>query len=346
VFRASVAVLSDAHLGERNSWLEKQAVQDGVISALNARPTVGTLVLLGDTLDLNLGPLVTGVEGRLRDSGRRPGLRSFLREVCSRTAIGGIVYVVGNHDYAVWDWEATQRNALTPLSRGESLHGAVVMSDTFPDPFLAGLLPDAKRHMLSLAFPHYLATIGTHRVVMTHGHHLDRVQTEGIALTDLPKASDPQVFLRNLTIASAQYQTFAHALSIRRRTRAELHRLYWGLAPIYDFLVSAYKASRGLRKHAPSAAVLRAVDVYVHCVAAEPSASAFVFGHTHVPGKWMTKGDANRGWRPVCVYNSGSFVPPRGMDSSLLLLGLEGEQLVGDLVGFTSAGAEKTLPLC
>ena len=338
---SAVAVISDAHLGEKNSWMERDRVQSAVVAAIAHRTSTRTLVLLGDTLDLNFGTLTTAIEGRLEGSGRRPGFRALLDAVCKGTAVDSVVYVPGNHDYMIWDWEAQQRNVLSQLARGNQLCGSLLTSGEFGDPFLAGLVPAGRPVSFTLAYPHYVAGIGEHKVVMTHGHHFERVQCGGVALADIARETDRERFLRKMAIAMAQYQTFAHMLAMRRHSRQDIHRWYWALTRPIDAISDLINAVRGMRGHLPSRGTFEAINLYLRFLAAETKASALVYGHSHRPGGWLP------GKHPVSVpvYNCGSFVPPRSADASMLFLG-PGEKGLGvELVSFSASGGESSVSL-
>ena len=337
-----VAVMSDTHFGDSDSWMERQAIQDAVTLSLAARPSIGTLVLLGDTLDLNFAPWKTAVDGRWHgaERPRDPGLRAFLHAACTSTKVDRIVYVPGNHDYSVWDLEATNRNTLDALRAGEELPFRPMWCDRLDDSFLTGLIPEDQRGNVELTvpFPHCVAVVGGHRVVLTHGHWFDRMQTAGVALSELDAPSGPeaQAYLRELVIASAQYQTFARGIAIRRASRAGLHGLYKFAAGIWDFLHARFERKHGLRGKRPNKDILRAISAYLRCVAIGTPASALVFGHTHTPGAWEVETDGQR----LPVYNSGSFLPREGEKATMLVLRPDEGELGVDLVGFTESGEE------
>ncbi len=339
---SAVVVLSDAHLGDTKSWLHLPEVQGAVISSIKGRPEVDTLVLLGDTLDLNFGTLTVAVEGK-RDgsshSRRGPGFRALMDGICGRTQVEKIVYVAGNHDYMVWEWEARRRNALRELAEGKRLSGEVMTRGKMADHFLAGVLPKDRRSCFSVEFPDHTVEVDNHRVVLTHGHYFARIQTGLICFKGLAKCHDRARFMRDLAIASAQYQALAHASAIRRRTRRGIHRLYLPLA-------RAAEGWRSLRGRAPSKQTLRDINTFIHCVAEDAHASAFVFGHTHVPGEWRTPDDGARNWRSTPVLNCGSFAPPRRFPASMLLLSAEGEELAADLISITRDGTSSAERIC
>ena len=335
---ASVAVLSDAHLGDPNSRLEQAAMQSAVVATLQAREAA-TLVLLGDTLDLDFGTLVTGVEGRLHGDGRLTGLRALLNAICAKTQVQEIVYVPGNHDYAIWNWEATWRNALEPLARGATLTGGVQACGVVEKPFLAGLLPESERGRFTLVYPDYHVKVAGRDILLTHGHYLDRKQTEGIALTDILKKdcdADRQEFREDVFKASAQYQDVAHALAVGRAWRVDSHRVYGVVTHALDEVCRIYDWLTNMRGKPLAPEDLPAIACYLKYFAAPPVASAFVYGHTHVPGRWDTPNGAS-GVPSTPVYNSGSFIPPDDLNSSMLFLSEEKGALAVDLVGFPKA---------
>ena len=335
----SVAVLSDAHLGDEKSWLERAAVQQAVTEQLACRCPGGTLVLLGDTLDLNFGTLTEAIEGDAKASPPRLGLRSLLASICSNADLARIIYVPGNHDYPIWDWEARQRNVLTPLSHGQALGGGILSRDVFDDSFLAGARPPGSRVRFSMAFPDVTVHMEAHRLLLTHGHHLDQVQTGGVPLRKVVTQRCPKRFLDRLEKASAQYQTFAYALAIRRSTRKQIHRWYFRITGVLDWLRDSYLRARSLRHNPISSGLLRTIQAYAWYVAEDPAPSAFVFGHTHMPGRGKTRPWRGRRWPVFHVFNSGSFVPPRKREASMLVVSLaDSGDLVVEQLNFTKAG--------
>ena len=342
----SLAVLSDCHLGDERSWLELAAVQQAVTQELASRCRGGTLVLLGDTLDLNFGTLTEAIEGDAKGSPPRLGLRSLLASICSNADPARIVYVPGNHDYPIWDWEARQRNVLTPLSHGQALCGGILSRDVFDDSFLAGVMPAGSQVRFSVAFPDVAVRMGAHRLLLTHGHHLDQVQTGGVPLRKVLKQRCPKRFLDRLDKASAQYQTFAYALAIRRSTRKQIHRWYFRITSVWDWLHDSYLRARSLRYNPISSGLLRTIQAYAWYVAADPAPSAFVFGHTHMPGGERTRPWRGRRWPVFHVFNSGSFVPPRKREASMLVLSVaDSGALVVDQLSFTKTGQVTVLRL-
>jgi hypothetical protein len=160
-----------------------------------------------------------------------------------------------------------------------------------------------------------------------------------------PTAADPQAFLRDMAIAMAQYQGFVHTLAIRRHSRRQVHRWYWGLTRSFDCVSDLIKTIRGMRGHAPSSKTLNMIDLYLRFLAPDTKAAAFVYGHSHRPGKWLTPGDPRKGGRRVPVYNCGSFVPPRGMEASMLLLAPGQDGPVVDLISLSASGTETSVRL-
>lgn len=329
----SILVLSDAHLGDRHSWLHSPKVQDGVISAIEADESVDTLVFLGDTLDLNYGTMTAAIEGICDDAypGYRPGWRALLEGICARTKVEKIVYVPGNHDYMMWEWQARRQNTLTPLGKGQLLGGEVMSRGVLPDHFLRGVLPEGCQGRLLVRYPDYTAQVGGHRVVLAHGHHLDKRQTEGIALREVADGEDPERFRRRLELAVAQYQAFAHLISIRRASRRLVRRVL-GKVGAWLAILSSF------RGHKPSTETLSNIRIYLQYLAEVPDASAFVFGHTHEPGGWNRRGAPGRFESCPPVYNCGSFVPPRRERASMLLLSPSGDGPTVDLIRFERSG--------
>ncbi len=329
----SILVLSDAHLGDQKSWLHSPKVQDGVIAAVEAEESADTLIFLGDTLDLNYGSMTKAIEGICDDSypAYRPGWRALLEGICARTRVEKVVYVPGNHDYMMWEWQARRQNTLTPLAEGQLLSGGVMRKGVLPNHFLLGVLPEGCRDRLLVCYPDYTVQVGEHSVVLTHGHHLDKRQTELIPLSDVAGSGNTEAFLRRLEIAVAQYQAFAHLISIRRASRRWIHRVLGRIGAFWDVL-------RGLRGHTPSEKTLHTIHIYLRYMAEVPDAAAFVFGHTHKPGGWNGRGAPGRFESCPPVYNCGSFVPPRGERASMLLLSPGGADPTVDLIRFDRSG--------
>jgi predicted phosphodiesterase len=332
---SSVAVLSDAHLGEPHSLLELTTFQEAVVRAVGERAG-RTLVLLGDTLDLDFGTLVTGIEGRHRHPDRA-GLRALLGALCQRTGISKILYVPGNHDFAVWEWEAMWRHTLQPLHDGRRIDGSVLREGCLGDTFLTGLLPGGPGPELTVSFPHCIVTVGGADIVCTHGHYLDAWQCGGVSLLELNRLPESarDEFLDKLFKASAQYQTVVEAMAIRRSWRTQSHRIYSALTAPLDWLNAWWGSLRGLRGKPLSSKQAPMIEAYLRYVARGTTASAFIFGHTHVPG---------RGEAPIPIYNSGSFVPPRGYQSSMLFLYPAAEGAEAEMVWFDANGTVRSEP--
>ena len=337
---SSVAVLSDGHLGDRDSWLETEVVQHALVSYLARHPSVTSLVLLGDTLDLNFGTLKTAIDGRYLDrSSRRPGFRALLGAICSETRIGSIVYVPGNHDYAIWDWEARQRHVLAALARGEELPHRPMCRGCLEDSFLAGLVPAGRQVRFSVTFPDHVRGVGDHWIVLTHGHWLEKVQTGGVVLADVASADCTQAFLEHLAVASAQYQAFASALAIRRRTRVGLHKVYKAITSAWDCVCICYEAMRRMRGKAPSAAALRVIDVYLRYVVRDALASGL--GPRPSTPRLRPSSSAT----PMCPASGRLQVPPRGETASMLILSPAEYGVAADLIRFIPSGDETSQPL-
>jgi len=334
---SAVAVLSDAHFGDRSSWLETPSVHAGVVDLLKQRSDVSVLVLLGDTLDLNFGSLTTAIEGRLRGTMRRPGFRAFMAAVCQSTSVRKIIYIPGNHDYMIWDWEARQRNVLEPLGAGHPLSGTMLQGGMFSDPFLAGVLPEGHRENMMIVFPHLVLKLSENRVVLTHGHVLDRIQNGGVKLASIADTADRRVFFRRLSIASAQYQMFAHTIAVRRSTRRGTHTWYHRITGLHDRLSELRERIFGLRNKAPSQKILRDIGLYVTHVVGLSDAHAFVFGHTHLAGVW-TCVPSMLNASPMKVYNCGSFLPPGNRNASMLILTNTKGNLIGEIIAFSRSG--------
>jgi predicted phosphodiesterase len=332
---SSVVVLSDAHLGEPHSLLELIAFQEAVVRAVAERAG-RTLVLLGDTLDLDFGTLVTGIEGRYRHPDRA-GLRGLLQALCQRTGISRILYVPGNHDFAVWDWEAMWRHTLRPLHDGGKITGGVLREGCLYDTFLTGLLPGGPAPELTVSFPHCVVTVGGADILCTHGHYLDPRQCGGVSLLELNRLpeSERARFLDKLFKASAQYQTVLEAMAIRRSWRAQAHRLYSAATAPLDWLNAWWNSLRGLRGKPLSSKQVPMIEAYLRYVARGTTASAFIFGHTHVPGRRET---------PIPIYNSGSFVPPRGYQASMLFLYPAQEGAEAEIAWFDASGVVRGEP--
>ncbi len=332
---SSVAVLSDAHLGDPHSLLELTAIQEAVIGAVAER-SPQALVLLGDTLDLDFGTLVTSIEGRHRHADRA-GLRALLVGLCRNTSIGEIRYVAGNHDFVVWDWEAMWQHTLRPLHDGGKLTGDVKRKGCLCDSFLTGLLPADAKPEFTVVFPHCVVTVGGADIVLTHGHYLDAWQCGGMSLLELNRLpeSKHEEFLDKLFKASAQYQTVLEAMAARRAWRARSHRIYSAATAPLDWLNSWLSARFGLRGKPLSSKQVPMIEAYLRYVARGTTASAFVFGHTHVPGRRET---------PVPIYNSGSFVPPLSYQASVLFLHPAQDGAEAEMVWFDAKGGVTSEP--
>jgi hypothetical protein len=235
-------VLSDMHFGTPESKINDAACRDALVAHLAAQAPWKEIVLTGDLLDVNLATFKRAIEGGKFEDLEDPlfGFREFLGALDRRmrdrsgTGLAGLaeawVYTPGNHDYKVWDLLSTRVAFEDVLTSGATLA-------SFPSPlqshrwtglasFFGGLFqPFGVHERVSVEYPDHVVEfaiaggqgIEKARMVLTHGHYLDRSQTLGNDLNDrLGRELDPEALalaVRTVFIKTAQYQSLANAVS-------------------------------------------------------------------------------------------------------------------------------------
>lgn len=291
-------------------------MRNGLRAYLRALGSVDEFILAGDILDTNVSTFTDAMFGpRDAKTGKLLyGLQSWLRHLFKDGTFAAkrIVYLPGNHDYAVWDQLCTFWHYLPHVAAGRRPDPATLpkCEGSFDDSYLCGLLPNGYVGGLRVKFPDHAFTVSGRRVLVTHGHYLDAKQTMGKNIRKMIESqayrADPDQARRRFFQYAAAYQTTAHAVSYTRWMRVttdDIHKFVGGLA---DAVVGA------LRDEPLSASQLTAVEEYLRYYR-QLTPDVFVFGHTHEAGHCRT---SDLGRKPekrllrkvIDVWNTGCFL--------------------------------------
>lgn len=290
---AKRVIFSDLHFGDSACSLRFQRVADGVRKYLRGHKSMEEIILAGDILDTNISSFTTaifGVGGDMTPSSggkfkwpKQIGLQGWLAHLL---ADGGfkakrIVYIPGNHDYKVWDLLATQANFMKPIAAGKrpAKDSVPLMEGEFSHSFISGLAPESNRRQFVVVYPDYLFYLGKKKVLVTHGHYLDKKQTMGKSVEDALKEKDgKKAAARRLFFQrTAQYQAVASAVSYVKTTRDKVDLIHKMVSRLYDMSLGS------LRNKAIDGKQLKAIEQYL-LYYRQLSPDIFIFGHTHEAG--------------------------------------------------------------
>ncbi|HEX7623501.1 MAG TPA: hypothetical protein VF400_08020, partial [Anaeromyxobacteraceae bacterium] len=189
---------------------------------------------------------------------------------------------------------------------------------------------------VQVEYPNHEVAFGPEaaKMVFTHGHYLDPSQTRGHDLTDnlrgVTTPAEVRAVVRKIVIATAQYQTVAHAVSFTEDTTrivndlvgpdGWLNKLRTVSANLATWLLrSLFGRDGSLQGNALSGRQLSNIDYYLERFCSyEPLPRWFVFGHTHRQGRGKT---SRLG---IEVYNAGSCYPDRGRPVTFLEVEADG----------------------
>lgn len=304
-------ILSDLHFGDPLCTLGKR-VSAGLAGFARGLGPVSELVLAGDILDGNVSTLTAAIEGRRGRSGH-PGFRQWLAGLVDSSGMlpGSIVYVPGNHDYIVWNILATQRNFVEPLAAGRRLTGDPLMEGTFMEPFIRGAAPGPVRDRFIVRYPDHAFEAARRKILVTHGHYLDRTQSLFRNLDDLVRdaGGDERKAVRRFFITTAQYQAVAGAVSYRSGTRSTVDRIHKRLGSVIDLVGR-------LRGKGTDRRLALAVQYYLRYFR-RASPDIFIFGHTHEASHASSADFSFRGPERLMrkdfdIWNAGCFVATKG----------------------------------
>jgi UDP-2,3-diacylglucosamine pyrophosphatase LpxH len=336
-------VLSDMHFGTPESKINDASCRDALVAHMVAQAPWKEIVLTGDLLDVNLATFKRAIEGGKFEDLKDPlfGFRELLtaldRRMRDRSGTGlaalaeAWVYTPGNHDYKVWDMLSTHVAFEEVLKSGSSL-------SSYPSPlqsyrwsglasFFGGLFqPFGVHDRVAVEYPDHVVEfsiaggreVEKARMVLTHGHYLDKSQT---LWSDLNARLGPELepealaeAIRDVFIKTAQYQALANAVSYTLSTRqlvsgavgpggwgSRLEKfLHWLRGLPLRLLFGAEK-----RRGEPlSADQLERIETYLTRFRGYGEVPRwFVFGHTHRQAQGQTPN------LRVQAYNAGSCYP-------------------------------------
>jgi UDP-2,3-diacylglucosamine pyrophosphatase LpxH len=302
-------VFSDLHFGDPACSLSSRKVSRGLRTFLDELGGVDEMILAGDILDANISSLTRAIEGSGRSRWpRHQGLRGWLSHILSAGFDPGrIVYVPGNHDYVIWNQLATQRAFIEPLARGRRLTGNPLMQATFAEPFIRGVAPPAYRKRFVVSYPDHEFDLSGRRVLVTHGHYLDRAQSlfKNLSRIIEEEGGNERRAVRRFFIMTAQYQAVAHAVSYMRSSRTLVDRVHKNVSRLFDL-------AGKLRDKPLSAGIVAAMEMYIKYFRRTRLPNVFVFGHTHRAGRARSTDFASRKERLYKrgfeIVNTGSFI--------------------------------------
>lgn len=303
-------ILSDLHLGDPQSTLNLSPVRQGLRHWLCDLGDVQELILAGDILEGNFGSLDTAIEGSADVMGFRGWLADLLAD--GRFRPRRIVFIPGNHDYAIWHLLSTQRAFMRPLDEGRTLPRAPLRWAEFENPFLAGVAPEPYRDRFVVCYPDHRFGSRGQLFLVTHGHYFDDSQSLRRNLKAIIRAERGNVraAVRRFFVSSAMYQSLAGSVSYVPWRKSLVGRTYGGIASVVS--------SVGLLRGMPiDAQMLEAMEYYLAYYYHRPvSPDVLVFGHTHRPAR-ARSGDFGRTRarriveKEFTIYNVGSFVQGR-----------------------------------
>jgi UDP-2,3-diacylglucosamine pyrophosphatase LpxH len=352
--QARYLVLSDMHFGTPESSINDDGFYYSLIQYVVSRAPWREIIFIGDLLDVNLSTLTGAIEGSPRGGQGRSlrGFRKFVEALDTRMKHLGPnkglrdltenwFYVLGNHDYKIWDMLSSAVVCTDVLLSGKQLGSVptplMQYRWTGTDSFIAGIFrPYDVQHQVVVEYPNHeiLFSQEQEMMVLTHGHYLDSSQTGFNNLNDnfrnLTSAVDIQKAKRKLFIETAQYQTVANAVSFTKFWRSlvnvivgpgaagnKIKKLYNQLG---GYLLRLFFSSEGMKGKEISTEQLLNIECYLEKYCEYKKLPRwFIFGHTHR----QDKGKTSR--LQVDVYNAGSCYRDRGMPITFIEIETEAE---------------------
>ena len=324
-----IIVFSDSHVGDRHCSLRKPKAQQRFINDLKQYSEIEELILLGGIFEINLAPLnkaLDGTPGHFEPENERDpnysGMRSFLKKL-DGLPIKKVVYLPGNHDYRFLQLLNSMDHDQTPIEKGKTIEPKPLFRVRYPSSFLKGLFPHSLQAKFAVEYPEHLVTTSTgQKIVLTHGHHLDRTQTLYQHIEDAFKdaSQDPSKLHERILEYESRinaYQGIAYSQSKNYELRGIIEKAYAGyslLGKLWTKLGTWWQQrphhKSGLRRKPISPKLMTRVEISLRFISEHKDAAAFVFGHTHDPDlKWNSKST-------LLVANCGSFLVewkrPRG----------------------------------
>lgn len=322
-----VVVFSDSHVGDRHCSLRKEEAQNKFINDLELYKEKGIeeLILLGDIFEINLAPLNKALDGSPGyfepDDQKDPkylGMRSFLKKL-DGLPINKIVYLPGNHDYRFLQLLNSMDHDQEPMEKDIIIEPKPLFRVSYPSSFLNGLFPLSLQDKFTVEYPEHLITTSTgQKIVLTHGHHLDKTQTLYQNIEDAFKDAsqdNPSEMKKHILQYESRinaYQGIAYSQSKNYELRnfiEEAYKWYNRLGKLPGRLRRWWQQrthqKSGLRRKSISPKLMMRVKIFLRFISEHKDAAAFVFGHTHDPDlKWDSE-------RKLLVANCGSFLVER-----------------------------------
>ena len=315
-------IFSDLHFGDSNCSLRREVVASSVRSFLRKISKVDELILNGDILEANLSPLIKAIEGVKGKSTwpKQIGFRKWLSYIFEHDEkdgefkAGKIIYIPGNHDYIIWNILSTNRIFVDQIFQGKVLDKLPLTESEFLKPFVKGTAPLKYQNKFIVSYPDHTFSHGNKKVLVTHGHYLDKSQTLYKDLKTYIKDAngDKKKGARDFFIATAQYQAIASSVSYTKSARGKVEWFYKGPYEIISFLKKWFKPIAALRNKPINKDTLKAIEMYLsyHVSGRSKNPDVFIYGHTHKPGRSNTSKLENRYRlikKDIDVWNDGGF---------------------------------------
>ena len=314
--RKRIVVLSDIHLGDSRSTLQKPEVVDALIKELNGGKKIDELILLGDILDLAFSTFHDVIDRA----------RTFFDQISTLNA-GKFIYIPGNHDYHIWLLHIEKRDIIEPV-QNEGLPKLPDYMGQFinGEPFFSEVLPEDLEEKLEIRYPNYECEISGTRYFFHHGHQIygpgvllmgpREAINEGKGLNDLLIANSPileliyyhlerdREMMQKLEVAWRKYGSPGALLVVLNEmldarvpkfVKLLIHviRTTW-----LRLTLLTIKKDRGTEIDDIQTEILDYLEL---CGRQLKNPLRFIFGHSHVPG--TKEIDEN-----LTAFNSGSWL--------------------------------------
>ena len=333
-------VCSDMHFGDKECSLYSEKISRALWEHWAGLGKIDEMILAGDILDANLSSLTMAIEGKKSHAAwpRQIGFQGWLDKMfdIGGVSVNSIVYIPGNHDYVIFDFLATQKAFIEPLSEGQPImEGLPITRGVFEKPFIRGVAPPEMRDRFFVVYPdHDFKTCGQN-VLVTHGHYLDDKQAlfRGLKNWIEGAGGNEKEAVRKFFIASAQYQALARTAAYKKEHREIIEGVY---KPVDRFLSSLEKAFDyiGKLRNCPiDNHILAAIEMYVRYLRKPDTKvpAVFIFGHTHEAGRastWDRRVPLSKRvvQEEIKVINVGSFLKNSKTAGSYLVINDQAEK--------------------
>ncbi|MGD9161867.1 MAG: metallophosphoesterase [Desulfobacteraceae bacterium] len=318
-------IFSDLHFGDPACSLRRKLVTTSLRRFLTELGTIDEIIFAGDILDANIASLTRAIEGR-KGSGQWPeqiGFRywlSYLLEA-KKPVVGRIVYILGNHDYIIWNILSTDEAFVQPVSKGKVPENLPVKEAFFPKPFISGVAPPKMRDHFVVEYPDYVFDLAGRTVLVTHGHYLDEKQTlfkKLEALIQQQNGNEARA-IRNFFKYTAQYQVLANAVSFMKDSREFVDKVHKKLSDFVDLFDIIGK----IRNKPIDGKMLEAIEMYLHYFR-KKKPDVFIFGHTHEAAHTTTaaikRGKKRLIKKVIDVWNDGSFIEGKNRAGTFIVV--------------------------